>query len=102
MRQHNKLVRDKIPNVLDRQGVKYKTHLLNSKQRAEELNKKLVEEAKEFAEAPSLEERADIEEVLRAIDKEHNFNPVTIEKARSNKHRQRGGFDKGIFLETTD
>lgn len=95
---HNKLVRDKIPQMLAAKGLKSTTRSLDDDEYRHELLKKLIEEATELLEDPSIEERADVEEVLRAIDTLFSFDTEQIEAERQRKHDERGGFADRIFL----
>jgi len=61
---YNKLVRDKIPQILDVKLVSYEKRIASEDEYKAELIKKLVEEAKEFSEAGSPEELADVIEVV--------------------------------------
>ncbi len=97
----NKLVRDKIPEKILSNGEKPIYRVLNNDEYKIELLKKLVEEAKEFLETPNIEERADIAEILKAIDELHAFSQSDIEAVRVEKSHKRGGFSKKIFLEKT-
>ena len=74
MKQYNKLVRDKIPEILKKDKVKYKTHTANKKEYLEKLYEKLIEEFEEFKAKPSVDEFADLLEVLEYIGKVHNFD----------------------------
>lgn len=97
---HNKLVRDKIPAIITENGDKPTWHSLSDKEYLTALLDKLIEEAQELRESNgSLEERADVAEVLRQIDASLNFTEKTVERARIEKAKKRGGFSLGIFLD---
>lgn len=96
MEKYNKLVRDKIPELLDSKGISYDKRIANLEEYKEELIKKLNEEIKEFTEAKNSEELADIIEVIEAIKKLPDFNKV--EEIRIKKLEDRGGFEKRIIL----
>jgi len=51
MTQYDKLVRDRIPEILDAKGVSYTKRIADTQEYKDELIRKLVEEANEFAEA---------------------------------------------------
>jgi len=102
MQVHNKLVRDKIPDIIRGNGENCKTKTLNKEEYLLELNKKIQEEVKEYIESGSVEELADLEEVLRAILKVKNCTYEQFESLRKEKVEKRGAFEKKIFLETTD
>lgn len=97
--EHNKLVRDGIPEVIEKNGAVPKTRILESDEYKKRLLEKLIEEASELFEDPGLEERADVQEVLLAIDAIFGFSREKIEAVRSQKLEQRGGFEDRIFLE---
>lgn len=97
--EHNKLVRDGIPGIIKKSGAVPKTRLLDDGEYKTRLLEKLIEEASELLEDPGLEERADVQEVLLAIDGIFGFSSEKIEDVRSQKLAQRGGFEDRIFLE---
>ncbi len=100
---HKKLVRDKIPEIIKASNAVAMTRLLSDDEYRKELLKKLVEEANELLESDgSLDERADVAEVLRAIDTLFGYGTDVVEQARAKKAQERGGFDKRIFLESTE
>jgi predicted house-cleaning noncanonical NTP pyrophosphatase (MazG superfamily) len=65
--EYNKLVRDKIPDIITARGEKAITHIAEDKAFEEALTAKLQEEVAEFLEKPSVEEAADVLEVIQAI-----------------------------------
>jgi predicted house-cleaning noncanonical NTP pyrophosphatase (MazG superfamily) len=60
---------------------------------------KLMEESKEMAENPCMEELADILEVIEAIKDLYNFKDEDIERIKAEKKANRGGFNKRLILE---
>ena len=103
MKVYNKLVRDKIPDIIkEKDNRDCVTEVLDDEKYLEELNKKLQEELKEYLESGEVEELADIEEVLRAILKTKKVSYENFEKVRKDKVEKRGAFDKKIFLISTD
>jgi predicted house-cleaning noncanonical NTP pyrophosphatase (MazG superfamily) len=96
---YNKLVRDLIPSIIGCNNQTYKSHIANEEEYTEELHKKLIEETNEFFQEPSVEEVADILEVLDAIKKLYGYSDKDIEKAKKKKFMERGGFEKRIILE---
>ncbi len=96
MESYNKLVRDKIPEILDAKGVQYEKRTASPEEYKAELIKKLAEEIKEFEEAGSPEELADVIEVVEALKRLPEFSEV--EKIRIQKLEDRGGFDQKIIL----
>ncbi len=96
MKIYNKLVRDKIPEILERKGVSYEKRIASPEEYKEELVKKLVEEVGEFTEAGDPEELADVLEVIEALRKLPEYDK--IENLRLQKREERGGFDEKIIL----
>ena len=97
---YNKLVRDKIPQIIERnEGRSCKTRILNDEEYLEELNKKIQEELKEYLESGEIEELADLEEVLRAILDSKGVSYEEFEAIRQLKVVKRGAFRERIYLE---
>ena|SRR3989338_1123206 len=96
----NKLVRDKIPEIIKQDGKTPKIHVANEKEYKDKLFKKLLEECLEFIESESIEELADISEVLQAIYKQKSIAPKAVDKLRILKKKKRGGFNKRIILDS--
>lgn len=95
---YNKLVRDKIPEIIDKSGKNCLIGVLNNQEYLAQLDKKLDEEISEFRQTPNVEELADIIEVIYAIASARGISSDEIESARLEKLRERGGFAKRIFL----
>lgn len=103
MTEHNKLVRDKIPEIIRAHGETPHTHTIeDDEEYLRALFAKQREEALELEKDCNLGELADNLEVIRAIAKTLGFTPEQIEEARQEKYDARGGFDKRIFLEYTE
>ncbi len=98
MKFYDKLVRDKIPEIIKKDGKEPLVDIIQGEELELYLNKKLQEEVDEYIEDGSLEELADILEVIQAIVKDKGLSMVQLEKLREEKKRERGGFDKGIRL----
>jgi predicted house-cleaning noncanonical NTP pyrophosphatase (MazG superfamily) len=96
-----KLVRDKIPEIIKSNGQNPVTRILEIGEYKTELAKKLVEEALEFQQDLNIEELADVMEVFEAIMKTYGFTLAELTKARDKKNAERGKFDKKIFLVDT-
>lgn len=96
MENYNKLVRDKIPEILDNKGISYEKRIASPEEYKEELIKKLEEEIKEFLEAGDPAELADVVEVVEALKKLPEY--AELEIIRHNKREERGGFDERIIL----
>lgn len=102
MRIYNKLVRDKIPDIINNTGEIAITRNLSDEEYLTELNKKLQEEVKEYLENNDIEELADIVEVIYGILNSKNISIEEFETMRKNKVDKRGAFNKKIFLEKVD
>lgn len=102
MQTYNKLVRDNIIDIIQEKDVKVSYEVLDDKKYEKELNKKLQEEINEFLEDYSIEEMADVLEVIYAILDYRNITIEEIEKIRLDKRSKRGAFKNRIFLKTVD
>lgn len=96
---YNKLVRDKIPEIIAASGKKCITHIADTDEYRDFLFKKVAEEIEEFKETPNAEEAADIMEIVKAIFAEYGIDEGVIEDTRVNKYAKRGGFKDRIILE---
>lgn len=100
---YNKLVRDRIPEIIKKSGSKCRYHIItDDNEYLEKLHEKLQEEIGEFKTKPSSEEFVDVLEVLEAISKFYGYHIDGIKDLKKDKKLKRGGFDKRIVLETTD
>ena len=95
--EYNKLVRDRIPEIIKEAGKECAYHVADEKEYYAKLRDKLREEVEEFLEDPCLEEAADILEVLEAILSREKYRSVRAEQIA--KRVTRGGFEKRIILE---
>ena len=97
---HKKLIRDKIPEIIEASGNKLETKVLNDSEFKKELKKKLLEEAREVIRATKDEipnELADVLEIVKSISSHYKINFKDIEKQQINKRRKRGGFKRNFF-----
>jgi predicted house-cleaning noncanonical NTP pyrophosphatase (MazG superfamily) len=99
VKTYNKLVRDKIPEIIRSNGSEPRTRILDEKEYLVELIKKLKEETAEFEESPSAEELADIKEVIIAIREAMDIHAGELEDVRRKKANSNGRFRKRIYLE---
>lgn len=98
---HQKLVRDKIPQIIEAAGDKYEIRIMGGKEYEKELKKKLVEEAKELNETSKeklVNEMADVLELLKSISEHYEIDFKLVEEKQVQKRKERGGFKKRIFL----
>jgi len=99
---YNKLVRDKIPEIIQAQGKQLKTRVLGDEEYLEALLKKVEEEFAELKVDLNVEELADLHEVLRALADALNISHDEVETVRAEKAAKRGGFSQKIFLEEAE
>jgi len=100
---YNKLVRDKIPNIIKADGGASKIRILDNEEFIIELLKKLKEEVKELAEAKSdqselIKEIGDVYEVIDAIMDYYKIDKKKMIELKNERRLRRGGFKKKIFL----
>ena len=94
MKIYNKLVRDKITDIIEADGRIAKYRILDENEYRRELNKKLQEEVKEYLEDNNVEELADIVKVIYGILNSTDVSIKEFEKIRINKQEKRGAFEK--------
>jgi len=102
MKIYNKLVRDRIPEIIEADGKKCSTHILSDEEYIKALDKKLNEEVAEYQSDQNLEEMADILEVLQALCVARGYSLDELEALRAKKSSERGGFSDRIFLESVE
>jgi len=95
---YNKLVRDRIPEIITSSGKTCTTRILRSDEYQKMLDKKLQEELGEYLESSSVEELADLLEVLEAAAKARGCSVEELHRIRDEKRIARGGFNNRIFL----
>ena len=98
MIHYDKLVRDRIPVIIEKNGKTPLTDIIPSAEMQAALDRKLQEEVNEYLERHSVEEIADVLEVLHGIAFHQGINWEQIESERVRKKEERGGFEKGIRL----
>lgn len=96
MESYDKLVRDKIPEILDEKGIPYEQRVASDEEYKVELIKKLNEEALEFGLAGDPEELADVLEVIEALRQLPEYSDVGV--VQDKKREERGGFSKRLIL----
>ena len=98
MKVYNKLVRDRIPEIIKESGKECKIERVNGIEKQELLEKKLLEEVNEYMADKNLEELADVMEVLFGLANELGFTEDDLLNKRNEKLLERGGFKEGIVL----
>ncbi len=93
-----KLVRDRIPEIIEASGRSCLWDVLETDEYVRRLDEKLNEELAEYQESKSLEELADLAEVIRAVVKARGWTLTQLEQLRADKAAERGEFEKRIFL----
>src|SRR3989338_608412 len=102
MKKYKKLVRDKIPDIIESRGKKTVVRVLDDKEYLEQLMEKLGEEVDEFDQDRSVEEMADILEVLMALAETLGIKQSELKAVRDKKATERGKFKKRLFLEKVE
>ena len=95
---YNKLVRDRIPEIIEADGNVCVAEILTDDRYLQMLDVKLTEELEEYQESKSLEELADLLEVMRAVVKARGWTWEQLEQVRQEKADKRGGFEQKILL----
>ena len=103
---YNKIDRDKIPEIIKANNKKCKITILNNYDACKALIRKITEEAIELEDVinydSSLDELADIQEVIRALATKQSWTMEQVERRRMQKYEERGGFEKNILLIEVD
>jgi len=99
---YNKLVRDRIPEIIEASGKSCKTRILTDGEYLEMLDKKLEEELAEYRKDKNIEELADLMEVILAAAAARGCSPEQLEAVRAEKAAARGGFREKILLLETE
>ena len=95
---YNKLVRDRIPDMIRAQGETANIRILDRDEYLQHLEAKLDEEVGEYHRDKNAEELADILEVVYALAEAIGCTKEELLKIYRKKHDARGGFEKRIFL----
>ena len=97
-KKYNKVVRDKIPEIIAESGKKSNIKQLDDTSFLAELEKKLIEEVNEYSESKDVEELADLLEVIYRISELRGVNSDELENIRRDKAEKRGKFASNLFL----
>ena len=98
MKKYDKLVRDRIPEILSLKGIEHTTHTVLGDDFRDYLSKKLEEEVNEFIENPCLEELADIQEVVYGILSAYDWSASSLKATADEKRNDKGGFSGAVIL----
>ena len=95
---YNKLVRDRIPEIIESSGKTCTTEILPPEVYLRMIDAKLDEELAEYHKDQNIEELADLLEVIRAATVARGYTLEDLERVRAEKAAKRGGFEKRILL----
>ena len=98
MEKYYKLVRDRIQEIIEAHGKPCICETISDEDYISLLDQKLNEELAEYQESKSLEELADLLEVMQAVVKARGWTLEELERVRADKAAKRGGFEKKILL----
>jgi predicted house-cleaning noncanonical NTP pyrophosphatase (MazG superfamily) len=106
MQTYNKLVRDKIPEMIEKNGEKCRFKKLDKQMYIKELREKFLEELNEYLQAKNdveaIEELSDVLEIIHSLSKIHGKTIQDVEEVRRKKYLERGGFDEMLYLIEVD
>ena len=94
-----KLVRDRIPEIIEQAGQVCSCSVLSDEDYLKMLDEKLNEELAEYQESKSMEELADLLEVMHAVAAARGSSIDEVEQIRKEKAAERGGFAKRVLLQ---
>ena len=96
--KYDKLVRDRIPEIIEQSGKICRRRVLSDEEYLARLDEKLGEELAEYLESHSIEELADLLEVIRAAAAARGSSMEEVERIRREKAERRGAFEKRLLL----
>ena len=99
--KYQKLVRDRIPEIIEASGKYCKTEVLSDAEYLKKLEEKLDEELAEYQKEHNIEELADLLEVIYSVAVAQGYSIEELESVRAKKAETRGGFKKRILLVET-
>ncbi len=105
-KKYNKLIRDRILEIIKAAGERPSWRILNKKEYLREIKKKILEEAKELTGAKNkkeiINEIVDIQELIDILISEFSLTKPAIKRQQKIKNKKRGGFKKKLFLIKTE
>jgi len=106
MKVYNKLIRDRIPEIIKKDGNTADIIILSEESFNQAIKQKLIEEATEVANAQTrdeiLGELADLQEVMDTIKQMYNINTLEVNTIQAIKALQKGKFEKKLFLKSVE
>ena len=104
MKTYDKLVRDRIPEIIQKEGNIADIIILSEESFKQAIKEKLIEEATEVCNAQDrddiLSELADLQEVMDTIKQLYNINTLEVNTIQAVKALQRGKFEKRLYLKS--
>ena len=100
MIKYDKLIRDKIPEIIEQSGKKCIVEVMDNDTYIEYLDQKLNEELAEYQQDKSVEELADLLEVMYAVVVARGYSVEELERKRLDKAEKRGAFEKRLLLKS--
>ena len=97
-KKYNKLVRDRIPEIIENSGKRSLYRIMSDDEYIQMLDAKLDEELREYQQDKSVEELADLLEVIFAVAKAKGYSQSDLEAIRKQKAEKRGGFERKLLL----
>lgn len=98
VKYYNKLVRDRIPEIIEASGCTCVTEVLSDEEYLRMIDIKLDEELEEYHKDQNIEELADLLEVIYAAAGARGYSKEQLEAVRAEKAEKRGGFEQKILL----
>ncbi len=106
VKKYNKLIRDRILEIIKAAEERPHWRVLNKKEYLKEIKKKILEEAKELTKAKNkkevVNEIIDIQELIDVLTSELGLTKTGIKRQQKIKNKKRGGFKKKLFLIKTE
>ncbi len=99
---YNKLVRDKIPQIIKDSGRTCDFKVLDNLEMKEALKEKLIEKAQVFSDKPSEDELSDIYELLDTIVESYDFEPLHIDYLKLRNKENKGSYSSRTYLISVD
>lgn len=106
IKNYNKLIRDRILEIIEEAGEKPYSRILNKKEYLKEIKRKVLEESRELIKAKTkkeiINEITDIQELIDVLISELKLTRSQLQKLQKIKNKKKGGFKKRLFLIRTE